>query len=396
MPGIMRVAAPSSVCDLCGSRTGTIVVDLPAPALGTDGALHDRPLHKVQCTNCGLIRNGFDLSDQDLVEHYSEGYGPGVQGAVADPIFFTPQGPISAYAALRDWILHAVEARGFKPPGRVLEIGCGAGALVSQLRECWPESEILGIDLDRAAVAAGQVRGVNVRVGTIDEIDDSFDAIISVAVMEHLKSPAEFLGKVRNLVKPGGWAAIIVPMQDGGNRDIFFWDHLFHFHSGHVVALAARAGLQCIFQDANHALHGGYGLTVLQRTDEIKQVATEVSEEARNMCIDPVVLYWRDSFHRLNRWLEDLETRRLVVYGIGESFDFLWAYTALRDHAPVAGLDDNVERASARRREFPITKPSREGIAAADALLLTFVPGPDLRAELNQTNKPVFILEQKT
>lgn len=383
----------SAACDLCGSNDARLVIDMPAPSLGTDGAPHNLPLQKVQCVKCGLVRNGFDLGDHDLEAHYGEDYGPGLLSSAADPMFFTERGPVSAQAALRDWIVDAVDSLGVAIPARVLEVGCSTGALMRYLQESWPASEISGIDLDRMAIAAARKHGSDVSVGTIDQVKGAFDAIISVAVMEHLSSPAEFLKAVRRRLNPGGWAAIIVPVQDKGNRDIFFCDHLFHFHSEHVAALGAGASLQCIFQDSAHPLHEGYGLSLMIPMDAPQSTELAVSEYARGMDVDAVVTRWRHVFARLNDWLESLGSRRPAVYGLGESFDFLWAYTALRKHPPVFGMDDNITRASARVRDFPVVGPSESQMQAADALLLTFKPGANLRSILKDVTKPIFILE---
>ena len=239
----------AAACDLCGSNNTRLVVDISAPSLGTDGALHNLPLRKVQCVSCGLVRNDFELGEQELEAHYGEDYGPGLLSSAADPMFFTEKGALSAQAVLRDWIVGTTASHDLATPARLLEVGCSTGTLMRYLQATWPASKISGIDLDRMAIAEARAHGSDVSFGRIDKVQGTFDAIISVAVMEHVRSPTAFLKAVRRRLNPDGWAAIIVPVQDQGNRDIFFCDHLFHFHSEHVAALAAGASMQCVFQE---------------------------------------------------------------------------------------------------------------------------------------------------
>ena len=79
---------------------------------------------------------------------------------------------------------------------KVLDVGCGTGALASLLivhKDC----DVTGVepDPDRASVAR-QV-GVNVHVGLFDdsiaELDNDFDVVLFADVLEHLEDPLSTL-----------------------------------------------------------------------------------------------------------------------------------------------------------------------------------------------------------
>jgi SAM-dependent methyltransferase len=106
------------------------------------------------------------------------------------------------------------------PPGsrRVLEVGCGAGALASHLAARVEHVDALDrdpamIDAARAAVP-GNVTCVPADVMTYPLAPQSYDAIMSMAVLHHLPLvPA--LSRMADALRPGGvLAAIDLPRRD--------------------------------------------------------------------------------------------------------------------------------------------------------------------------------------
>ena len=91
---------------------------------------------------------------------------------------------------------------------KVLEIGCGPGALSEALHRWYPKAKITGIDRDSSFVAFAQetVPGVTFLEGDATRLpfeNDSFDVTISYTVQEHV-APESFWGEQRRVLKPGG------------------------------------------------------------------------------------------------------------------------------------------------------------------------------------------------
>jgi len=87
----------------------------------------------------------------------------------------------AATAYTRDFILSAL------PPAakRVLEIGCGAGALAAELAQA--ELTIVAIDSDPAQVDEAKARGVDARSATWPDFSDGrFDAILFTRSLHHV------------------------------------------------------------------------------------------------------------------------------------------------------------------------------------------------------------------
>ena len=101
------------------------------------------------------------------------------------------------------------------PPGaRVLDVGCGAGALARVLRAA-TDAELLGIEPDPIRAERARSYGLNVRTGYLsrDLIREIgvFDVVLFADVLEHLPNPQSMLLLSRDALKPGGAVILAVP-----------------------------------------------------------------------------------------------------------------------------------------------------------------------------------------
>jgi 2-polyprenyl-6-hydroxyphenyl methylase/3-demethylubiquinone-9 3-methyltransferase len=95
---------------------------------------------------------------------------------------------------------------------RILEVGCGEGAVTEILAETYPDADILAIDIASSAgrLYRGRPNGVEFRQAPVLDIaaeyPASFDLITLSDVMHHipLEFHAEILDAVRRCLAPGG------------------------------------------------------------------------------------------------------------------------------------------------------------------------------------------------
>jgi 2-polyprenyl-3-methyl-5-hydroxy-6-metoxy-1,4-benzoquinol methylase len=77
-------------------------------------------------------------------------------------------------------------------PRRILEVGCGEGAVTERLAKSFPEAQILAIDITPRAgrMYRGRSHGVEFRCATVQEIAESlpaqFDLIVLADVLHHV------------------------------------------------------------------------------------------------------------------------------------------------------------------------------------------------------------------
>lgn len=88
-------------------------------------------------------------------------------------------------------------ARGIQPGARVLDVGCGDGAMLEYLAETRRIAGI-GLDISSRAVARARERGLDARVGTLDgasggEFSDGFEHVVLSEVVEHVADAETFV-----------------------------------------------------------------------------------------------------------------------------------------------------------------------------------------------------------
>lgn len=96
---------------------------------------------------------------------------------------------------------------------RILEIGCGPGALAGALRRWYPNAEITGMDLDTAFIrfARENEEGVTFMEGDATNLpfeNETFDVTISNTVSEHIP-PEAFFGEQKRVLKKGGVCLVL-------------------------------------------------------------------------------------------------------------------------------------------------------------------------------------------
>jgi ubiquinone/menaquinone biosynthesis C-methylase UbiE len=105
-------------------------------------------------------------------------------------------------------------ARGFYK-GRIIDVGCGFGAMNIVLAHRFADSEIIGIDLSdpllRLAKQSAQVADLGDRVrfekADVHQIpydDDSFDAVINTNMVHLVDDPVQMLNEIERVLVPDG------------------------------------------------------------------------------------------------------------------------------------------------------------------------------------------------
>jgi SAM-dependent methyltransferase len=100
--------------------------------------------------------------------------------------------------------------------GMILDIGCGNGAMLAEIRRHGDWS-LFGIESAESGAAIAREQGFDVRLADAshDLLDvfpgKRFDLIISVEVIEHVYDPLSLLKQARALLKPEGHLLLTTP-----------------------------------------------------------------------------------------------------------------------------------------------------------------------------------------
>jgi 2-polyprenyl-3-methyl-5-hydroxy-6-metoxy-1,4-benzoquinol methylase len=138
-----------------------------------------------------------------------------------------------------------------KPNGRLLEVGCGSGAMMESMKELgW---QVEGVDFDPVAVEQARSKGLTVHLGTLTEQElpgNTFDAIAANHVIEHVPDPIALLRECRRLLRPGGLLVLITPNASSWGHRLYLADwrglepprHLHIFTRSSLAATCTQAG----------------------------------------------------------------------------------------------------------------------------------------------------------
>jgi SAM-dependent methyltransferase len=151
----------------------------------------------------------------------------------------------------------------------VLDVGCGPGALTTELAARVGPDRVTAVDPSEGFVAAARERhpGVTVEVAPAEELpfaDDGFDAALAQLVVHFMQDPVQGLREMARVTRPGGIVAACVWDHAGGMGPLsVFWDaaralepgvrdesHLAGARKGHLGELSVAAGLRDVEETA--------------------------------------------------------------------------------------------------------------------------------------------------
>ncbi len=108
--------------------------------------------------------------------------------------------------------LEALVRSHLTPESKVMDLGCGRGGVVELF---WRDVKLAaGLDPDIPSLAEHRAPGMPVVTGRGEHLpfaDESFDLVVCLWVLEHLRSPDAVFGEVRRVLRPGGHFVFLTP-----------------------------------------------------------------------------------------------------------------------------------------------------------------------------------------
>jgi SAM-dependent methyltransferase len=214
------MASTDPKCRLCGASSFDTHVRFP-----------DHHISILKCRRCGLMIS-HPFPDPDQIHHKYQGD------------FYTAEGQrfkgwaeiLSRFFRIRRAV---IVDKQFGPKKAILDVGCGRGLMIHELKKRgW---DVSGTQISKTAAAhIHRTLGIDCFVGdlTLSPFPGgAFDMITMWHVMEHLPDPFLYLSHCRRLLKPQGYLMVEVPNAESWSakvtRDAWMgWDpnhHLYHF-----------------------------------------------------------------------------------------------------------------------------------------------------------------------
>jgi len=204
-------------CDFCGEDKTDLFLE-------AESEVNKEKFKIVRCANCGLIylnpRPTKDIigryypvgsyySYQDFTEkrlNYREWLKKiSLEGYYNSKNIFKK---LMARLLVRNLLVVIPKER----KGRLIDIGCGSGEFLYQMKNFgW---EVYGVEISQESADMGNKQGLNIFCGELGEADfpdNFFDVVVLSQTLEHVYSPGSYLEKIHRLLKEGGLLIIGVP-----------------------------------------------------------------------------------------------------------------------------------------------------------------------------------------
>jgi SAM-dependent methyltransferase len=246
---------------------------------------------------------------------------------------------------------------------RVVEVGCGDGRYLGELRRLGVHA--VGIEPSArfrdVAVAAGE----EVMLGYVTEATPvpggPYDAFVTRQVLEHVPDPVDFLRGVRRSLGPDAVGLVEVPsleqaLEHGRFYD-FFPDHLNYYSVGRLARVLERTGFLVL--EVTRGMNGEY-LEALVRVDEgrdldgLQRAVQRVRDELRSL---------------LRGWAAD--GSRVAAWGSGAKGLTSLAEAGAEGIRYVVDSDPYKQGALTPVTHLPVVGPERLASEPVDVLLLT-------------------------
>jgi SAM-dependent methyltransferase len=142
------------------------------------------------------------------------------------------------------WTRRAMLARLGPPPATVLDLGCSTGYLLADLHMRLPDATLIGVDLvvgglRKAHRIVPDALLLHADACALPLKDACVDAVVSANLLEHVPNDARALAEISRVLRPGGRAVVVVPM-DPDSYDCY--DRLLGHERRYARGELARKG----------------------------------------------------------------------------------------------------------------------------------------------------------
>lgn len=362
--GCLMSSNISSPCILCGSsELWTVSKPGWMKAVTSDCKPWPRLGSILFCKDCGHLQKRPDSSWKSDVNAIYTDYEIYALSSGIEQVIFREGGHHTRSESIAKKVMDTIE---LPETGRALDVGCGNGSWLKVFKKYCPEWKLAGFEPKgkyRAEVLA--IAGENgFRSGDLDEVEDKFNLITLLHVIEHLSEPVKILKNLRAKLDPGGFMIVQTTDLQQNPFDLLVIDHCSHFSKKSLARIMTLAGFEVIRIEDSWIPKE---LSLLARVTEDKSIS--LSDAGSDD-------YYNTANKSLN-WLEGVveHARRTAKgnnFGIfGTAIAGTWLAMAVGSSVSFF-VDEDPHRNNKYHMELPVLKPDQ--VPKGSSVYLAFPP----------------------
>ena len=300
------------------------------------------------CPRCGHLQKHHDAATLAAIADIYRNYAPHHLAQGNEQVVF----PDGLAPRPRTW--HTLEqCRPLLPArGRLLDVGCGNGAVLKSAGALLPGWELHGYDLnDKHRGEILRLPGVaSFTSGSLAKLPHrQFDLVVLWHTLEHIPAPHGPLAELRELLAPGGFLLVQVPDVERTPFDLAVVDHTSHFSRRTLEILCRQAGFE-VALDGTPWIHNC--LTLLLRPSSV--LAPAVTADAGTLARARACFDWYGA--TIRRFEAATQAGDFAIFGAGMAGIALLTQLTRR---PTCILDEDAQRDGSKLEGVPILPPSR-------------------------------------
>jgi len=230
----------TKACDICGESENVTTLGTRAYQVPTRHYIFEIIMNDVVCESCGFVFARQVPDDAFLFDYYMDAHTLGSEYQNIEPDF-------DVNARLKLVQEHLPEGTS------VLEIGAHAGDFCETLsNHGYYAIGLDPLDSDTKDVVLQTFVAGNVQVANL-ALQESFDAVISYYVLEHVINARAWLSEAKAYLKDEGILIIEVPNFGHWPAESLNHEHFLHLTPFHLEKLLANAGFEKLADETTRA-----------------------------------------------------------------------------------------------------------------------------------------------
>lgn len=354
-------------CEICQS-TMQIENLLSKNFVFSDCKVWTGELPTIYKCECGYVRKSYKSNLWDSIVKAYEDYSPFFQSSGVEQLSVISSNGHGKRRSdiLVEFLLSNLEKR---TQISVLDYGCGNGPILKSIRNYFDSVILSGADLgEKPRCEIESIQAGTKYVNLLESrIDESYDLVSLIHVLEHLENPRVTLSNLVQHLNLNGYLLIQVPNTSQNPFDMQIIDHISHFSTKSLFNIVKELDLEIIY--LGEVI--GREITVLLRKS-VQNKVMELTTELEDIPISRT----RDFLSNWRLCIESNIVLKKDLYIFGTSIAASWVFSICSELCIdiLAFVDEDPSRVGSKLFDRRIISVEEYNLLSNSAIFLALTP----------------------